>query len=207
MPLTKEQLRANLAAARNVIQKDVLEERTSPMAQRAPMREQAGRRGGYNPSGVQYVNTDTELDYTSPYDSDYLNEENDGYYEPEDFQYSAASAKSSRMPDAIKQSMLQEQIDTSSLGEGASILDSVGMPKQQKRAQKRPINEIAGQGAGIDYGMLKKMIMECLDEKLGDSTLKMIKLGDGKIKLVDHSGKIFAATLEYQGNIADKKKK
>ena len=206
MPLTKEQLRANLAAARNVIQKDVLEERTSPKAQRAPMREQAGRGGGYNASGVQYVNTDTELDYASPYDSEYADEET-GYYEPEDFQYSPASAKSSRMPDAIKKSMIQEQIDTSALSEGASILDSVGMPKQQRRAQRRPINEMAGQGAGVDYGMLKKLIMECLDEKLGDSALKMIKLGDGKIKLVDHSGKIFAATLEYQGNIADKKKK
>jgi hypothetical protein len=55
--------------------------------------------------------------------------------------------------------------------------------------------------------MIKQIINECLDEKLGDNTLKTIQVGDGKIRLVDNQGRIFIANLEYKGNVADKKKK
>lgn len=204
MPLTKEQLRKCLAGARDVIQKDTETEQFAPAPQRKQMREQANMRG-YNPSNISYVDTDTELDYESPYGGDVY--DGDGGLElPSDIQ---GATRNSRMPDAIKQSMMQEQIDVSALQTEGSVLDSIGLKGQQRRAQRAPINENtrATAGAGVNYGLIKQIINECLDERLGDNTLKTIQVGDGKIRLVDNQGRIFIANLEYKGNVADKKKK
>jgi hypothetical protein len=204
MPLTKEQLRKCLAGARDVIQKDTETEQFAPAPQRKQMREQANMRG-YNPSNISYVDTDTELDYESPYGGDAY--DGDGGLDlPSDIQ---GATRNSRMPDAIKQSMMQEQIDVSALQTEGSVLDSIGLKGQQRRAQRAPINENtrATAGAGVNYGLIKQIINECLDERLGDNTLKTIQVGDGKIRLVDNQGRIFIANLEYKGNVADKKKK
>ena len=204
MPLTKEQLRKCLAGARDVVQKDMeSEQQFAPAPQRRQTREQANMRG-YNPSNINYVDTDTELDYESPYG---LNEsyEEEGLNLPSDMQ---GAAKNSRMPDAIKQSMMQEQIDVSALQTEGSVLDSIGLKGQQRIAQRTPINE--GQrtaGSGVNYSLIKQIINECLDERLGDGALKTIQVGDGKIRLVDNQGRIFIANLEYKGNVSDKKKK
>ncbi len=204
MPLTKEQLRKCLAGARDVIQKDTETEQFAPAPQRKQMREQANMRG-YNPSNISYVDTDTELDYESPYGGDAY--DGDGGLDlPSDIQ---GATRNSRMPDAIKQSMMQEQIDVSALQTEGSVLDSIGLKGQQRRTQRAPINENTRSvaGAGVNYGLIKQIINECLDERLGDNTLKTIQVGDGKIRLVDNQGRIFIANLEYKGNVADKKKK
>ena len=203
MPLTKEQLRKCLAGARNVVQKDM--ESEQQFAPRGQMRESA-RNQGYNAGNVKYVEADTELDYESPYG---LNEsyEDDGLSLPSDLQ---GAARNSRMPDAIKQSMMQEQIDVNALRtEGGSVLDSLGVQAPPKRRQRAPMNENYRPGAesGVNYGLIKQIINECIDEKLGDNTLKTIQVGDGKIRLVDNQGRIFIANLEYKGNVSDKKKK
>jgi hypothetical protein len=207
MPLTKEQLRKCLAGARNVIQKDAeSEQQFAPAPQRQQMREQSGQRGqrGYNASSVSYVDTDTELDYESPYGVDESYEE-DGLDMPSDI---GSAARNSRMPDAIKKSMMQEQIDVSALQTEGSVLDSLGM-QGGRRTQRAQVNEARRQtsGAGINYNLIKQIINDCLDERLGDNSLKTIQVGDGKIRLVDNQGRIFIANLEYKGNIADKKKK
>lgn len=205
MPLTKEQLRKCLAGARNVIQKDAeTGQQFAPAPQRKQMREQANMRG-YNPSSISYVDTDTELDYESPYGTN-ESYEDDGLSLPSDMQ---GAAKNSRMPDAIKQSMMQEQIDVSALQTEGSVLDSIGLNGQQRRTQRGPVNEnqMAAAGSGVNYGLIKQIINECLDERLGNNALKTIQVGDGKIRLVDNQGRIFIANLEYKGNIADKKKK
>lgn len=208
MPLTKEQLRKCLAGARDVVQKDMEnEQQFAPVQQRAPMREQSAQRGqrGYNPSSVSYVDTDTDLDYESPYGGDSY-EDDGGLNLPSDIQ---GATRNSRMPDAIKQSMMQEQIDVSALNTEGSVLDSIGMKGTQRRAQRTPVNENyrGNAGSSVNYSMIKQIINECLDEKLGDNTLKTIQVGDGKIRLVDNQGRIFIANLEYKGNVSDKKKK
>lgn len=207
MPLTKEQLRKCLAGARDVVQKDMEnEQQFAPASKRVPMREQTNQRGqmGYNASSVSYVDTDTDLDYESPYG---VNESyGDGGLDlPSDMQ---GVAKNSRMPDAIKQSMIQEQIDVSALQAEGSVLDSLGM-QVPKRGQRAQVNEVRRQGTatGINYDLIKQIINECLEERLGDNTLKTIQVGDGKIRLVDNQGRIFIANLEYKGNVSDKKKK
>jgi hypothetical protein len=119
-----------------------------------------------------------------------------------------SAARNSRMPDAIKKSMMQEQIDVSALQTEGSVLDSLGM-QGGRRTQRAQVNEARRQtsGAGINYNLIKQIINDCLDERLGDNSLKTIQVGDGKIRLVDNQGRIFIANLEYKGNIADKKKK
>lgn len=205
MPLTKEQLRKCLAGARDVVQKDMEnDQQFAPAPQRAPMREQATSRG-YNASSVKYVDTDTDLDYDSPYGGGDVYEEDGGLELPSDMQ---GAARNSRMPDAIKKSMMQEQIDVSALQTEGSVLDSLGMQGGPMRLQKSPINEGRRQvsAAGINYSLIKQIITECLDERLGDNTLKTIQVSDGKIRLVDNKGRIFIANLEYKGNVSDKKK-
>lgn len=197
MPISREQLRNALAGARNVIQNDPI---STPMPANARMQEGAGRRYSNN-SGVQYVEKDTELSYDDPYGSETL------YESEQPMQYNQSIINNSRIPDDIKKSMMTEQIDTSVLQEG-SVLDNIGVPKRQTGLQqRRVINENIGRGADIDYSLIKKIIEEVIEEKLGDYSLKTIKVGDGNIRLVDHAGRIFTAALEYKGTVADKKKK
>lgn len=208
MPLTKEQLRKCLAGARDVIQKDAeSEQQFAPAPKRQQMREQSGQRGerGYNASRVSYVDTDTELVYESPYGVDEKYEE-DGLNIPSDMQNAAIN---SRMPDAIKQSMLNEQIDKSALQTGSSVLDSIGLRGNSRVSNTRQISENSQRrmAESVNYEMIRQIINECLDERLGDNALKTIQVGDGKIRLVDNQGRIFIANLEYKGNISDKKKK
>ena len=85
-------------------------------------------------------------------------------------------------------------------------------PVRKARIMEQP-NSSAG--AGIDYSLIKAIIKECIDEKFDEmsqkgllnegSVLKGIGLSKGKIKLVDNSGNVFSAKLEYQGNTKDKK--
>ena len=204
MPLTKEQLRKCLAGARNVIQKESESEQRFTKAGNQQVLEQSNIRG-YNPSGVEYVNTDDELVYESPYEVGDSYEYEEGLELPSDMQ---TASKNSRMPEAIKQSMMKEQIDVSALQSDGSVLDSIGL-KGIRRGQRSQINEANRQAspAGINYNLIKQIISECLDERLGDGTLKTIQVGDGKIRLVDNQGRIFVANLEYKGNVSDKKKK
>ena len=128
----------------------------------------------------------------------------------------------SRMPSAIKQSMMENQIDTSALSVGGdtSFLDNLGQQKEYFNREK--LNEIkqtpqyqsqyTTQSTPIDYNYLKHIISECIAEyfskqPLNESvTLKQIGLSDGKIRLVDNKGNIYGAELEYKGNLNEKKK-
>ena len=71
---------------------------------------------------------------------------------------------------------------------------------EQKNVSSAPVQ--SNQNAFIDYDKLKKIINECIDEKLSDATaLKGISLKNKTIKLVDNSGNVFEAKLEYKGKI------
>lgn len=208
MPLTKEQLRKCLAGARNVVQKDMESEQNFATAPKRTMMREQNSRGGYNQGGIQYVSTDTDLNYESPYGDgeDYSYGEDDGLSIPSDMQ---GAVSNSRMPEAIKKSMMKEQIDVSALQDGGSVLDSLGLQGNARNAQRTSVYEggMQATATGVNYSLIKQIITKCLDERLGDSTLKTIQVSDGKIRLVDNQGRIFTANLEYKGNIADKKKK
>ena len=132
-----------------------------------------------------------------------------------DIQYSNATANNSRMPDHIKKSMLENKIDTSSLGQ-TSVLDGLGIKPQKSQQRRQPIQEqmatvTSAPQASIDYSIIKAIVNECLNEyfkkqPINESTsLQTIGLNNGTISLVDNKGNVFKAKLEKIGNTNDKK--
>lgn len=119
----------------------------------------------------------------------------------------ATNVQNSKLPKAIVESMLNNPIDTSSIdpngmGNVMKLMEqNHPIPKQQKQT----VNEekiLSSNSYGIDYGLIKTIVEECIDRKLrelNENTLKGIKLKEGKIALVDNGGNVFHATLEYKG--------
>ncbi len=129
--------------------------------------------------------------------------------------YNPSAVENSRMPEAIKQSMINNPIVA---GDSMrSVMNEISGNKQkfsQLTEQKQMVNETPQPNAGvIDYNYLKYIISECIKEELSKqplnegTTLRQIGLSNGKIKLVDNKGNIFSAQLQLEGNIKDKKKK
>lgn len=117
-------------------------------------------------------------------------------------------ASQSKLPKAIMESMMTTQIDTSCLAPSNdlnNIMKKVqqNMPQQPQQTQMVTEERIMPSNAsGIDYNYIRTIIEECIDRKfkeLNENTLKGVKLKEGKIMLVDNSGNIFHANLEYKG--------
>lgn len=179
-----------------------------------------------NPSADKLIesftrNSDGGINNPNPSDYDYDAESFDRMYlstldggNKSDFSYSAFSAENSKLPEHIKKSMIEQRIDTSSLG-GASVLDSLGLNQQTQR-RKPVVQEQVTQSnmstpQNVDYSIIKAIVNECLREffekqPINESTsLQTIGLNNGTISLVDNKGNIFKAKLEKIGNTKDKK--
>ena len=135
-----------------------------------------------------------------------------------DIDYDEQSVAMSKLPDAIKESLLHQKIDMTGVG-GVSVIDSLGIKtpkkpirenKSQPQVQSQPQQYISTP-SNIDYSIIKAIVNECLNEyfsknMLNESTsLKTIALQNGNISLVDNKGNIFKAKLEKIGNKNDKK--
>lgn len=150
----------------------------------------------------------SEYDDYSDFDSMYLNEEE---VQPQqkrkpqakDIRYNQVTAANSRMPENIKQSMLNEVID-------ANPLSGLNVP-QRKQQKRQPIREEQQyqqpmQESGVDYSIIKAIVNECLNEYFSrqplneSNSLTTIGLKAGTIKLVDNKGNVFSAKLEKLGN-------
>lgn len=131
---------------------------------------------------------------------------------PRDFSYSQSSAGNSRMPDAIKQSMMNERIDVSKMG-NTSVLDSMNIPDAPRQSRQQLREQVIPQQSvgGVDYSIIKAIVKECLDDYFSknpineSASLKTIGLEKGNIKLVDNSGNVFEAKLQKVGNLNNKK--
>jgi len=138
-----------------------------------------------------------------------------------DISYTSDSVQRSNLPDKIKQSMLEHNIDRSGLG-GASVLDSMGIkPKKGVRnVQRTPINEqqisqqyaMPSASSNVDYSIIKAVVNECLKEYFGKqplnegiSALETVALKGKTISLVDNKGNIYQGNLKLIGNTNDKK--
>ena len=133
------------------------------------------------------------------------------------------TASKSKVPDFIKQSMMNEVIDNTALS--ANPLDRIDlsqiektpaqMPKPRQVVTEQQVAQPIAVPSGVDYTIIKAIINECLDAKLKEygiskemlteNTLKTIHLKGGNIKLVDNSGNVYSAQLEKRGNINDRK--
>lgn len=125
------------------------------------------------------------------------------------------SYKNSKMPDFIKESMMNNPIDVSCADPGRSVLDSIPGIKEKMVSERKVQNSYQPQTAQpIDYSLIKTIVEECVDRKLNEfmdktlneSKLSTIGLKSGNIQLIDNKGKIFSAKLQYKGNINESKK-
>ena len=156
----------------------------------------------------------SSYDDYSQFDRMYLNEEED--YQPQkrnvqtkDIRYNQQTAANSKMPDKIKQSMLNEVIDVTAL-DNQSVLSGMEIPGGNRKPQqsRRPVNEqqYQAQGGNIDYSIIKAIVNECLNEyfsrqPLNESTsISTIGIKPGIIKVVDSKGNVFSGKLEKIGN-------
>lgn len=156
----------------------------------------------------------SSYDDYSQFDRMYLNEEED--YQPQkrnvqtkDIRYNQQTAANSKMPDKIKQSMLNEVIDVTAL-DNQSVLSGMDIPGGNRKPQqnRRPVNEqqYQAQGGNIDYSIIKAIVNECLNEyfsrqPLNESTsISTIGIKPGVIKVVDSKGNVFSGKLEKIGN-------
>ena len=155
------------------------------------------------------------------FDSLYLNEDTSSSYQT---QQNNNSNVNMNVAASIRESMMSNPIDVSSLNPEASVLDTLGVkskPRQQQPRQMVTENITPKQtftsamNSGIDYSIFKAIVEECIDRKLNEhfskqslneNTLKTIGLAEGKIKLIDNKGNVYLSNLQYQGNIKDKKK-
>lgn len=141
------------------------------------------------------------------FDRLYLNEEEDVQQkrkpQAKDIRYNQSTAANSRMPEKIKQSMLNEVID-------ANPLSDLNIPqkKTQKRQQIREEQQYQQpiQVGSVDYSIIKAIVNECLNEYFSKqplnegNSLTTIGLKAGTIKLVDNKGNVYSADLKKLGN-------
>lgn len=131
-----------------------------------------------------------------------------------DMYYSNESVARSALPENIKKSLMEKQIDRSSLG-NTSVLEGMNIKPQRVTAamqKKAVISEGAPrqqsyqtQGGGVDYSIIKAIVSECIKEyfssnMLTENTLSQVHLKGGTISLVDNKGNIYKAKLEKIGN-------
>lgn len=122
----------------------------------------------------------------------------------------------SRLPEAIKKSMMEHQYQFHDMAEQGK-LDAATQGLTQRQQVAETYTPVQSQpqaiGGGIDSNYLKFLIKESLKEYFAEkgslnegTTLRQIGLSEGKIKLVDNKGNIYSAQLELTGNVRDKKK-
>lgn len=150
----------------------------------------------------------SQYDDYNEFDSMYLNEEETRPQQRrkpqvKDIRYNQATAANSRMPDKIKQSMLNEVIDANPL---ADLDVPQRRPQQRQQIREEQQYHQPRQGSGIDYSIIKAIVNECLNEYFSrqplneSNTLTTIGLKSGTIKLVDNKGNVYSADLKKLGN-------
>lgn len=151
------------------------------------------------------------------FDDDMITED---VQQPQVPQYLPVGENRTRMPKNIVKEMMENPIEPempkNRLDEIADKYARIAKREQQTGNIRQPLREsqqtIPAQqyNTGVDYSVLRAIINECIDTKLkeylgdkkeplNENCLKGIKLSDGNIKLVDNSGRIFTAKLEYTG--------
>lgn len=145
------------------------------------------------------------------YESGYDLSQIPGYAE----QHKPRSINESALPDIIKKSFMEQEINTDCLNpdyqrEKNFYEGMEAMIAENEKKQKQVIAEeyIKPSTNGIDYNLIRQIVEECIDKKLNslnENTIKGIKLKDGKIALTDHQGNVYQAALEYKGNLNEQK--
>ena len=166
-----------------------------------------------SPEGMSKINSSAkDMKFDSEFNRISESPNTNNYTEPV---YNEETVKNSKLPEAIKESMINHIIRPKS----DNILDSLteGISTKQERptvneTPKEVIKETYTP-QNIDYNYIKYIVTECISDyfkkqPLNESNgLSKISLSNGKIKLVDNKGNVFSAQLVFEGNIKDKKQK
>lgn len=132
-------------------------------------------------------------------------------YESNDMGISYDKAVNSKMPEFIKNSMLNERIEMP--GSSVSILDELNVPAYTKpMTNVNVLKENTTQvNSNVDYSIIKAIVNECLREYFNNkqsinesTTLQTIGLQNGNISLVDNKGNVYKAKLVKIGNTNEK---
>ena len=115
-----------------------------------------------------------------------------------------------QIADDIFQTVIDEIAKQKRMSQQAMVEQTQTAPAyQQYNTQQQYVPQ---QPIGIDYNYLKHIISECIAEYFSkqplneQATLKQIGLAEGKIKLIDNKGNVYASKLEYKGNLNDRNK-
>jgi hypothetical protein len=132
------------------------------------------------------------------------------------------SASANSLPKAIRESMLNNPIDASSMNVGGSVLDTIGYTPQQTQPQVVTEQQYAPAPQqtyyqqpqyapmAIDYNYIRSIVNECVqanmqkikEEILNESSLKLVRLNGGnKIQLVDNKNNLYESTLTFKKNL------
>ena len=156
----------------------------------------------------------SDYDYDADrYDSMFLSESMETPEKNNKGSYSQEMVERSRMPEFIKNSMVNERIDTSALqvNSSVSVLDGMNIVPQ-KQNKRKPVSEQSiphYSQQSVDYSIIKAIVNECLNEYFSkqplneSASLKTIGLKNGQISLVDNKGNVYKAKLEKVGNKND----
>lgn len=136
----------------------------------------------------------------------------EGGGQPQIPMYNPTGPNHTRMPKQIIEEMRNNPIMESS---ELPQLDELADKYAKMNVSRKQVQPSQSNVGGIDYSVLRAIINECIDTKLreylgggrqnlNENTLTGIKLSDGKIKLVDNSGRVFSAKLEYNGKVKGK---
>ena len=140
------------------------------------------------------------------------------------------TAQRNGLPKEIFESFAQNPIDTSSLGTSTSILDQIGITKQQPtQVQQRvvtesnqPVKHIVREqsssvNGGIDYSLIRMIVEESVKKSVAalskklisenksgrNDELRAIHIGD-KFSFVTENGDLYEAKLIFKKNIKKK---
>ncbi len=210
MPISKDKLAQIIANSSETIRS--MEDR-APQMNVSRGRVNEGMMGG----GPRVEDFDKDANmWDRMYSAEYDDDNNEPSYPSGDIRYSDAAYERSEMPDNIKKSMLENRIDVSALDSNASVLRGMNItPKPLSGGRKQQVTEQTSYqhpqygGAGIDYGVIKAIVSECIREyferqPINENTLKSILLQKGTISVVDSKGNVFKANLQKVGNANEK---
>lgn len=126
-------------------------------------------------------------------------------------------SKSSGLPRAIRESILQNPLDASAteFNVSTSVLDSIPVkPQREVVTEQQYIPQYQPQPMSVDYNYIRSIINECIqsnlqqikNEILQESQLKAIRIGgENKIQLIDNKNNLFESKLEFKKNISKNK--
>lgn len=213
--MTAEELFKSMQKARELCNEDI--QVTPEMRQRHAARNSSPGVGGMSAEQLDSFFCGDDVSSSRSYS------EADPYSTQDIDNFSDTDIEESKLPEAIKQSFLNERIE---IKDNSSIEGIANQMSKTAKPQKRQVSVIneesfplksspsSQSSAGIDYSIIRAIVKDCLESYMPkgaineSATLDSIVLNkNGQISLVDTKGNVFTAKLQKTGNLNESKRK